>query len=122
MNNNILIIDDNALNLKLMHAILSADKYNIKTAANAADALAALKSFFPKLILMDIQMPDMDGFELTRLIKADTKNTDIIIIAITAYAMPEYEEQAMAAGCSGYMSKPIDSEVLLRTIREYMNN
>jgi two-component system cell cycle response regulator DivK len=112
----ILIVDDNAQNLKLARVILAGEGYDVKTAVDAEDALSILESFTPRLILMDLQLPRMDGLALTRQIKADPSRRRIIIIALTAYAMKGDEEKALAAGCDGYMSKPIDIDALPRMV------
>jgi len=116
----ILIIDDNAQNLKLAKVILVAEGYDVRTAIDAEDALTILESFTPRLILMDLQLPRMDGLELTRLIKNDPARRGMIIIALTAYAMKGDDEKAFAAGCDGYMSKPIDTDALARMVAEHL--
>src|SRR5712671_928097 len=116
----ILIVDDNPQNLKLAKVILAAEGYEVKTAVDAEDALRLLESFTPRLILMDLQLPRMDGLELTRRLKADPARRDIVIIALTAYAMKGDEEKAFAAGCDGYMSKPIDIDALARVVAEHL--
>ncbi len=116
----ILIVDDNAQNLKLARVILAGEGYEVKTAVDAEDALSILESFTPRLILMDLQLPRMDGLELTRRIKADPSRREIIIIALTAYAMKGDEEKALAAGCDGYMSKPIDTDALPRMVARHL--
>jgi CheY-like chemotaxis protein len=116
----ILIVDDNPQNLKLARVILAAEGYEVKTAVDAEDALKILDAFTPRLILMDLQLPGMDGLELTRLIKADAGRRETIIIALTAYAMKGDEERAFAAGCDGYMSKPIDIDALSRVVAEHL--
>jgi CheY-like chemotaxis protein len=108
----ILVIDDNPANLKLLRMLLLGEAYEVRTAGDAAEALAVLAEFHPRLILMDLQMPGMDGFELTRRLKADPATRDIMIVALTAYAMKGDEERARAAGCDGYVSKPIDTRTL----------
>jgi len=118
----ILIVDDNPQNLKLARVILAAEGYEVKTAIDAEDALSILESFAPRLILMDLQLPRMDGLELTRLIKADPRRRDTIVIALTAYAMKGDDEKAFAAGCDGYMSKPIDTDALPRVVAGYLSN
>ena len=114
----ILIVDDNPQNLKLARVVLSGEGYAVKTAMNAEDALCLLASFTPRLILMDLQLPHMDGLELTRQIKADPARRDIVIVALTAYAMKGDKEKATAAGCDGYLSKPIDIGELARVVAE----
>jgi CheY-like chemotaxis protein len=116
----ILVIDDNAQNLKLAKVILATEGYEVRTAVDAEDALKVLESFTPRLILMDLQLPRMDGFQLTRQLKADPKSRRIIILALTAYAMKGDDEKAFAAGCDGYMSKPIDTEALSRVVAQHL--
>jgi CheY-like chemotaxis protein len=116
----ILIVDDNATNLKLMRVLLGREGYDIRTAETAEDALALLATFRPKLILMDIQLPGMDGLELTRLLKADPKKRDVIILAVTSYAMKTDQEKALAAGCDGYVTKPVDTRALPNLVRRYL--
>ena len=114
----ILVVDDNAANLKLARVLLQGEGYQVRTAADAESALQLLQSFTPRLILMDIQLPGMDGLELTRRLKADAATKDIVILALTAYAMKGDEEKARAAGCDGYVAKPIDIDSLPRVIAE----
>lgn len=115
----VLIVDDNLVNLELAEALLESDGYEIRTAAGAGEALAILAGGFrPRLILMDIQMPGMDGLELTRRIRSDPDHRDVIIIALTAYAMVGDEERVLAAGCDAYIAKPIDTRSFSRRIRE----
>jgi CheY-like chemotaxis protein len=116
----ILIVDDNPQNLKLAKVILAAEGYEVRTAVDAEDALTILESFTPSLILMDLQLPRMDGLELTRRLKADPARRDIIIIALTAYAMKGDDRKAFAAGCDGYISKPIDIDALPRMVAEHL--
>jgi len=116
----ILIVDDNAQNLKLARVILEMEGYEVKTAVDAEDALRLLKSFRPQLILMDIQLPGMDGLELTRQLKADPGFENLIIVALTAYAMKGDEEKALAAGCDGYVTKPIDGATLPNVIEKHL--
>jgi CheY-like chemotaxis protein len=115
----ILVVDDNPQNLKLAKVILATEGYDVRTAVDAEDALRVLESFTPRLILMDLQLPRMDGFELTRLLKADPRR-NVVILALTAYAMKGDSEKAFAAGCDGYISKPIDTNALLSVIAEHL--
>ena len=108
----ILIVDDNPSNTKLLAFLLTSKGYEIRTAASADEAMAVLAEWRPRLILMDIQLPGMDGLTLTRRLKADPATKDIAIVAATAYAMKGDEERALAAGCNGYLTKPIDTRRL----------
>jgi CheY-like chemotaxis protein len=116
----VLIVDDNPQNLKLAKVILAGEGYEIKTAIDAEDALRILDTFMPRLILMDLQLPRMDGLELTRRLKADPARCGIIIIALTAYAMKGDERKAIVAGCDGYMSKPIDIDALPQMVEAHL--
>jgi two-component system, cell cycle response regulator DivK len=116
----ILIVDDNAANLKLARVLLSAEGYSVRTAEHAEEALELLESFSPRLILMDIQLPGIDGLELTRRLKADPARRDMVIVALTAYAMKGDEEKALAAGCDAYLTKPVDADRLASTIAELL--
>jgi CheY-like chemotaxis protein len=116
----ILIVDDNPLNLKLVRILLRTEGYDVRTCADAEEALATLESFRPTVILMDIQLPGIDGLELTRRLKADPATRDIMIIALTAYAMKGDEQKARAAGCDGYLTKPIDTAVFSSVLAEYI--
>jgi two-component system, cell cycle response regulator DivK len=118
----ILVVDDNESNLRLMKALLMAEGYLVKTALEAEEAILALETFEPQLILMDLQLPGMDGLELTRLLKRDPARRHISIVALTAYAMKGDEEKAMAAGCDAYLTKPIDTRALPELIAAYMNS
>jgi|ERR1700722_11738331 two-component system, cell cycle response regulator DivK len=116
----ILVVDDNAANLKLARIVLQGAGYDVRTATDAEEAIRQLSTFTPRAILMDIQLPGMDGLELTRRLKSDDVTKDIVIIALTAYAMKGDEERARASGCDGYVSKPIDVDALPRVIAEHL--
>jgi two-component system cell cycle response regulator DivK len=118
--NSILVVDDNPLNLKLTRILLAAHGYEVRTAMDSKEALAVLDSFQPRLILMDIQLPGMNGLELTRRLKADPSTRDIVVLALTAYAMKGDEHRAREAGCNGYIAKPIDTRSLAAVVREYL--
>lgn len=104
----VLVVDDNPMNVAIAQAVLAAEAFEIDTAANGLEALDKVASFQPDLILMDIQMPGMDGLELTQLLKADPATRHIIVVAFTAFAMRGDEAKMLAAGCDAYVSKPID--------------
>jgi CheY-like chemotaxis protein len=108
----ILIIDDNAMNLKLASDVLLNDGFVVETAQDAEQAQAVLGQRIPDLILMDIALPGMDGLTLTRQLKADNRFAHLPIVALTASAMRGDQEKALAAGCAGYITKPIDTRTL----------
>jgi two-component system cell cycle response regulator DivK len=116
----ILIVDDNPTNAKLLAYVLARQGHQVATAADADQALAAIARDRPRLILMDLQLPGIDGFELTRRIKADPATAGIVVVAVTAYAMTGDEDRARAAGCDGYLPKPIDTRTLAATIAAYL--
>jgi two-component system cell cycle response regulator DivK len=117
----ILIVDDNPVNLKLVRFLLESEGYEVQTAVDAEDALHALETFTPRLILMDIQLPGMDGLTLTRKLKADPRTQHIVIVALTAYAMKGDEDKALKAGCDGYVGKPIDTYALPALVTRYLS-
>lgn len=117
----ILIVDDNPQNLKLARVLLLGEGYDVKTAPDAEEALKVLFYFHPDLILMDLQLPGMDGLDLTRRLKGDPIYQNICIVALTAYAMRGDKEKALAAGCDGYLAKPIDTDQLPKDVRNYID-
>jgi CheY-like chemotaxis protein len=116
----ILIVDDNPGNSKLLSYMLVAQGYEVRSAADADEALLMLRDFRATLILMDLQLPGMDGLELTRRLKADPVHKHAIIVAVTASAMKGDEEKAVAAGCDGYVTKPIDTRTFPGMIAAYL--
>ena len=118
----ILVVDDNATNLKLARVLLVSEGYVVKTANDAEDALRVLETFVPRLILMDIQLPGIDGLELTRRLKDDPATRGIVIIALTSSAMKGDKEKALAAGCDGYLAKPIDPSTLSSTLAKFLSS
>lgn len=116
----ILVVDDSAANMKLLSFVLENHGYDVRTAMDANEALEVLRTFRPQLILMDIQLPGMDGLELARRLKADPINESLLIVAVTASAMKGDEEKAMAAGCDGYITKPIDTRALPKLVASYI--
>jgi CheY-like chemotaxis protein len=115
----ILVIDDSPANLKLIRVLLTGEGYQVLTAPDAESALAILKTSSPQLILMDLQLPGMDGLTLTHQLKTNLATRAIPIIAITAYAMKGDEDKAMAAGCDAYITKPIDTRTLPSVVARY---
>jgi CheY-like chemotaxis protein len=120
MRDPILIVDDSADNLALTQILLEGDGFEVRVAENAAQALDALKTFHPSLILMDIQLPEMDGLELTRRLRQSPALQNVPIVALSAYAMKVDEENAHTAGCQGYITKPIDTRTFVPTVRKYL--
>ncbi len=118
----ILIIEDNELNMKLVRSMLQLGKYRILEAEDAEGGIELAREQSPDLILMDIQLPRMDGLDATRIIKSDPALTHIPVIALTSYAMRGDEEKALSAGCSGYIAKPIDTRNFLDFISEQLNS
>lgn len=116
----ILIVDDNPTNLKLVTYLVRANGYDVETAAHAEAAVLAIRAQRPDLILMDLQLPGIDGLALTRQLKADPETRDITIIAVTAYAMKGDHERALAAGCDDYVTKPIDTRTLPALIARHV--
>lgn len=118
--NAILIVDDNLTNLKLVKVLLESSGYKVRTAVDADGVVQTLKEFKPDLILMDIQLPGMDGLTLTRQLKADPKTAAIPVVALTAYAMKGDDEKALASGCSGYISKPVDTRNFAKQVEQFL--
>ena len=108
----ILVVDDNPTNLKLARLLLTGEGYEVSTASDAAEARESIGARLPGLILMDLQMPGIDGFELTRQLKTEPATRDIPIVAVTSYAMKGDEQRARDAGCDEYVAKPIDTRAL----------
>jgi CheY-like chemotaxis protein len=117
----ILIVDDNETNLKLFSQLLLFPNYELQTVTTAALARVAVASFKPDLILLDVQLPDMDGLTLARLLKADETTRSIPIVAVTAYAMKGDEERARASGVDGYLTKPVERHEFRRIVAEYLS-
>jgi CheY-like chemotaxis protein len=119
-NEPILIVDDNLLNLKLVKRLLEIEQYQPLTAQNAEETIAILDRFHPRLILMDNQLPGMDGVELTKQLRTNPKNKDVVIVMATSYDQKGEEEKARAAGCDAYITKPIDTQALSGLIAELL--
>ncbi|PWT98900.1 MAG: hypothetical protein C5B51_28255 [Terriglobia bacterium] len=117
----ILIIDDTPVNLRLTRILLVNEGYEVITAASAEEGLESLENSRPQLILVDIQLPGIDGLEFTRRVKQDSRFRGISIVALTAFAMKGDEQKALDAGCDGYITKPIDTRALGARVREYLD-
>ena len=118
----ILIIEDNPSNLKLAKICLEKVGYKVITSVTAEEGLDILRDLKPDMILMDLQLPQMDGLQLTSLLKKNPQTRDIIIIALTAYAMEGDELRALSSGCDGYISKPFDTRTLALTVESFFNH
>ncbi len=114
----ILLIEDNAVNRRLAQFLLKSQGYEVWEVTNAPEAFETLKERRPDLILMDVQLPGMDGLTATRQLKADPGTRDIPVLAVTSYAMKGDEAKALEAGCSGYVTKPIDKTLFLQAVAE----
>ncbi|HEX2242545.1 MAG TPA: response regulator [Gammaproteobacteria bacterium] len=115
----VLIVEDNVLNMKLFNDLLEVHGYTVFQAANGLEALHIAQLNRPDLILMDIQLPEMSGLEVTERLKADEELRSIPIVAITAFAMKGDEEKIRHAGCDGYLTKPISIAEFLQTVEQY---
>jgi len=116
----ILIVDDDAMSVKLIRALLTAEGYSLRSAKSAEEALDVLKAFSPQLVLIDIQLPDMDGLELARQLRKDLALRQTSIVILTAYAMKGDPQKARSAGCDGYVTKPIDVRTLPSLVGKFM--
>ena len=116
----ILAVEDQEDNMQILRDLLTSAGYEIIEAENGEEALAAVAKRRPDLILMDIQIPIIDGYEATRRIKADPALRSIPIIAVTSHALSEGEEKARAAGCDDFVAKPYSPRQLLAKIRQYL--
>ena len=116
----ILVVEDNEDNMRLVRFILKKSGYEVIEARDGAEGVALAVQGKPDLVIMDIQLPDMDGLEATKRIRASEADSDIPIIALTSYAMPGDREKALAAGCNGYITKPIDVETFMVEIEKYL--
>ena len=116
----ILLIEDNEVNRRLAGFLLRSQDYQVREATSAIDAFEILKTEQVDLIVMDIQLPGMDGLEATTKLKAEPATANIPVIAVTSYAMAGDREKALAAGCSGYVTKPIDKTIFLAEISRHL--
>jgi CheY-like chemotaxis protein len=117
----ILVVEDNETNLMIFRDILTAAGHEVLEAVNADEAFAALRSKVPDLILMDIQLPGLDGIEIVRKLKEDPGTSCVPVVALTAHAMSAHREKAMEAGCCGYITKPIRSREFREQIQGFLD-
>lgn len=115
----VLIVEDNARNLELVRDILEVHGFRTLEAANAADGIALARAHRPDVVLMDIQLPDLDGASALRRLRADPLTASIPVVALTAFAMKDDQERFVGAGFDGYLAKPIDIKALPHQVRQY---
>jgi len=116
----VLIVEDNELNMKLFHDLLQANGFNTIETRNGIEALDLARKHKPDLILMDIQLPEVSGLEVTKWIKEDDELKSIPVVAVTAFAMKGDEERIREGGCEAYLSKPISVAKFMETIRRFL--
>lgn len=116
----ILIVEDNDLNLKLFRDLLNANGYDTVETKEGLEAIGLTRNIMPDLIIMDIQLPEVSGLDVTRKIKSDQSMRHIPVIAVTAFAMKDDEERILRAGCEAYISKPIAIEHFMTVIRRFL--
>jgi CheY-like chemotaxis protein len=121
MTAHILVVDDNPTNLKLACDLLEIEGYQVERAKDAEDALVMIQARPFDMVLVDIELPGMDGLALTRLLKAEPKTKSLTIVALTAFAMKGDDQKAFDAGCSGYLTKPIDTRKFPSQIAGYLS-
>ncbi len=120
MTQRVLVVDDNPANLKLACHVLESAGYAVDRAVDAEQAQEILQQVTPDLILMDIALPGMDGLTLTRKLRADERLKHVTVVALTAFAMKGDDQKAFAAGCDGYITKPIDTRRLPQQVAEFL--
>jgi len=119
-NETILVIEDNELNMKLVRSLLKMGNFDVIEAIDAEKGMQLARKNHPDLILMDIQLPGMDGLSATKILKADPVLQEIPIVALTSHAMEGDDKKALDVGCNGYIAKPIDTKNFLATIGQYL--
>ena len=118
-NKTVLVVEDNELNMKLVRSLLQIRNYGVLEAVDAETGIQLTRKHQPDLVLMDVQLPGIDGLKATQIIKGDPALKDIPVVALTSYAMQGDEEKAVKAGCTGYITKPLDTKAFLETIDQY---
>jgi len=112
----VLLVEDNDRNIRLIEEILRANRYEVAVATNGLQAIEAAQALQPDLILMDLQLPEMDGLTATRRLRSNPVTAAIPILALTAHVMAEHRQQLLEAGCCGYISKPISYRTFLEEV------
>jgi CheY-like chemotaxis protein len=118
----ILLVEDNEVNRRLAGFLLRSQGYEVREATSGAAAFEMVERERPDLIVMDIQLPEMDGLEITRRLKQQPGTADIPVIAVTSFAMKGDREKALAAGCAGYVTKPIDKNTFITEVATHLVN
>jgi len=118
----VLIVEDNELNMKLFHDLLEAHGYDTVGTRNGVEVIELARTHRPDLILMDIQLPEVSGLEVTEWIKGDPELHQVPVVAVTAFAMKGDEERIRQGGCEAYLSKPISVAKFMETIRRFLGN
>lgn len=121
MSKSILVVEDNELNMKLFHDLLEAQGYDVLQSRDGMEALKLARTHKPDLILMDIQLPEVSGLEVTKWLKEDETLRAIPVIAVTAFAMKGDEEKIREGGCEAYISKPISVVNFLETVQKFLD-
>jgi len=119
-NKSVLIVEDTPINLKMVRVIMQRAGFDVRTATSAEEALEVLRHFRPRVVLTDIQLPGIDGLALTKHLKSSPDTRDIIVLALTAFAMKSDKQRALEAGCDGYITKPIDTRTFPDLIRQFI--
>jgi CheY-like chemotaxis protein len=120
MRKSVLVVEDNELNMKLLQHLLTVGEYQVLKAGTAEEGLVIARENRPDIILMDVQLPGMNGLDATRLIKADPAMCTIPVVALTSFAMSGDEQKAYDAGCRGYITKPISTRTFLQDLSVYI--
>jgi len=121
-NKRILVVEDDLMNMRLAQHVLEVEGYTVVKAATGQEALKQIESTLPDLILMDLQLPDIDGMTLVRILRAKAITRDTTILALTAYAMKGDREKILQIGCNDYISKPINVREFINTVRRYLDS
>jgi len=117
----VLVVEDNDLNMKLFHDLLEAHGYDIMQTRDGMEALKMARDHHPDLVLMDIQLPEVSGLEVTKWIKEDDRTSDIPVVAVTAFAMKGDEEKIREGGCEAYIAKPISVPEFVTTVQRFLS-
>ncbi len=120
MTNRVLVVEDTEDNRRIIRDLLASAGYDVVEATDGAEGISAVARFGPDLVVLDIQLPVIDGYEVARRLKADPNTRDIPIVAVTSYALAGDEEKSRASGCDAYVAKPFSPRHLLATIRRFL--